>query len=320
MKIGILGGGNCHALAFARHFAQIGIDCFGIGRALGKADPLWLVPAGYRYYVAHIGEWLNKALSIIDKESPDVLVNIAAQGEGAASFGTDSWLYYQTNCVYLVRLAEALRSRSWLQRFVQISTSELYGSADRAMPEDAPIRATSPYAISKAAFDSHLEVMHRVHGFQMQIVRPSNCYTAGQQLHRVIPRAVICALYGKTLKLQGGGVARKSFLDTEDLAKALMIVIERGEIGKIYNVGPDKPTSIKDVVAEVSRVTGIGDFIDEVPGRLGEDSCYWLDSSRVKALGWKQTISLSEGIGRMVAWAKDYPKLASMTHAYSIRP
>lgn len=322
MKIALLAGGNPHSLALARHLHTLGIEHFGIGRSVAKPAPLWLAPPDYRYYVAHLGHDLPLALEILDDERPDVICSFAAQGEGAASFGADAWRFYQTNCVVLVRLIEELHKRNYLKRFVQISTSELYGSCDYPVAEDAPIRATSPYAISKAAFDAHLTAMHRVHGFPMQIVRPSNCLTAGMQLHRIVPRAMIAALYGKRLQLQGGGAARKSFLDSHDLARAVMVVLERGQVGEIYNVGPQHPTGIRTLVEKCAFVCEVPfyDFVDEVPARVGEDATYWLDSAKIKALGWKQSVPLNDALAAMREWVDMFPQLADMPHEFVIRP
>ena len=322
MKIALLAGGNPHSLAFARHLHGISVDVFGIGRGVRKPDPLWLAPVGYRYYVAHLGHDLPAALEILDEERPDAIVSFAAQGEGAASFGSDAWRFYQTNCVTLARLVEALRSRDYMRRFVQISTSELYGSCESPVAEDAPIRATSPYAISKAAFDAHLQVMHRVHGFPMQIVRPSNCLTAGMQLHRIIPRAMIAARYGRRLSLQGGGAARKSYLDSHDLARAVMCVLERGQVGEVYNCGPDEPISIRSLVEKCADACDVPMrmFVDETPARVGEDSVYWLSSDKIKALGWTQTVPLGEGLAAMREWVDMFPQLADMDSAYVVRP
>lgn len=320
MKIALLGGGNPHALAFARHFATLGIDCFGIGRAPPKPAPLWLAPIGYKYHAAHIGSEFNRALTILYKERPDVIVCIAAQGEGAASFG-ESWRFYDTNCAMLIRLVGALRQCKWLKRFIQISTSELYGSNESPVSETAPVVPTSPYALSKATFDAHLHIEHRINGFPAVIVRPSNCYVEGQQLHRIIPRAAIAAVYGGKLMLQGGGTARKSYLHTDDLARAVALLIDKGS-HEVYNVGPDAPVSIREVVDTVCKVAGkrIEDVAEDTPQRLGEDSTYWLESSKVKALGWKQTIGLEEGVARMVEWVKSYPELATMQNEFRMQP
>lgn len=322
MKVALLGGGNPHSLALARHLHSLSIECFGIGRAGPKPAPLWLVPEGYRYYVAHLGEQLPLAMEILDSERPDVIVNFAAQGEGAASFGADAWRFYQTNCVTLVRLVEELRKRDYVRRFVQISTSELYGSCERPVAEDAPIRATSPYSISKAAFDAHLQMMHRVHGFPMQIVRPSNCYTPGMQLHRILARAAVCAVYGKKLQLQGGGLARKTYMHSDDLARAIMTVIERGAIGETYNAGAPLPITIRDLVDHVRYLSRLSweQFAEEAPGRSGEDSQYWLDSAKLRALGWAPEILLRDGIEHMLSWVRQFPQLADMPHEFVMRP
>ena len=322
MKVGFLAGANPHALAVARHFAAAGIDCFGIGRGPVKPAPFFLAPDGYRYYRAHIGKQNALVFKILDLEKADILINFCAQGEGAASFGAAAWMFYQTNCTYLARFIETIRKRDYLQRFIHIGTSELYGSTDTPAAEDAPIRASSPYAISKAAFDQHLQVMHRVHGFPMNIVRPSNCVTAGMQLHRIVPRATICAVYGQKLKLQGGGAAKKSFLDTEDLAKGLLTVIDKGTIGNTYNCGPMQPTAIRDIVAMVGETTGVpwGDFVNEAPARTGEDSTYFLDSSKLRALGWQPAVPLDAMVKRVVNWARAYPEVAKMGWQYRVTP
>lgn len=323
MKVGFLGGVNPHALAIARHFSSIGWDCFGIGRGEVKSAPLFQAPDGYRYYQAAIGSQNGTVHKVLNLEQPEVIVNLCAQGEGAASFGPEAWMFYRTNCAYLAQLCETLRKREWLQRFIHISTSELYGSTDKPASEDDPIRATSPYSISKAAFDQHLQVLHRVHGFRMNIVRPSNCITIGQQLHRIVPRALLAAMGGRRLRLEGGGVARKSFLDSEDLAKGLLLICENGAIGQTFNVGPQNPVSVLEVVQICAEVTGVPfeSFVDIVPSRTGEDSQYWLDSSKVRSLGWEQTITLMHGIERMRDWVLRYKDaLLALPSDYKVTP
>ena len=318
MKVGLLGGGNPHALAVARHLRSQDLDVFGIGRGPAKPAPLWLVPEGYRYYQAHLGTQKQKTLQILDAEKPDVIFNFAAQGEGAASFKTP-WAFYHTNCVILSRLMEKIRTRKYLKRFVHISTSELYGSGG-PFSETDPVKATSPYAISKAAFDLHLETLHRVYGFPMQIVRPSNCVTSGMQLHRIVPRASISAVYGQKLQLRGN--AKKSYLDSQDLAEGLLVVLEKGTVGETYNVGPTNPISMREVVELVASESGVpfGSFVEERPSRLGEDALYWLSSEKIRSLGWLPAIPLRHAVSRVVEWVRKYPELATMPFEYRVTP
>lgn len=321
MKVAILGGGNVYALNFAKHLHSLGIDHFGIGRSK-RADEAFWVEHHYRYWALHLVDHLKAYLAILDTEKPDVIVNFAAQGEGAASFGADAHLFYQTNVLGLVCLTEGLRQRNYVKRFIQIGSSEVYGSVEAASKETDPPRPTSPYSVSKAAFDQHLEIMHRIHGFPANVIRPSNAYCPGQQLHRIIPKAILCALGGTKLKLQGGGKAEKSYLHGTDLSRAIMTVIEKGELGSIYNVGPDAPISIRALVHGVAAAAGVPyeDFVEEAPDRVGQDSRYWLDSSRIKALGWMQQIGIVPGLGEMVRWVKKYPKLLTADTTVKVRP
>ena len=319
MKIAILGGGGCFALNFACHLNALGIEHFGIGRSAPKAPAWWQLNHHYPYHAIHLVDQLPAALAVLDTEKPDIIINFAAQGEGAASFGEYAPDFYRTNCEGLVRLVEALRSRSYLRRFIHIGSSEVYGSVIAPASETAPLNPGSPYGVSKAAFDQHLQIMHRVHDFPMNIIRPSNCYTPGQQVHRIIPRAIICALYGQKLQLQGGGNAQKSYLHADDLSRAIMAVLENGKTGAIYNVGSILPIRIRILVERVGSACAVPFtvFVEEAPERTGQDSCYWLDSSRIgRECGWKQEVSLDEGLTRMVAWVSKYPELQHLPAAY----
>src|SRR5438132_14002047 len=99
----------------------------------------------------------------------------------------------------LAGLTEELMKRDRLERFIQIGTSEMYGSVDHATNEDEPIKPSSPYAASKVAFDMYLLSVAKFLKFPMNILRPSNAYCSGQLLHRVVPQATFCGLSGQKL-------------------------------------------------------------------------------------------------------------------------
>jgi dTDP-glucose 4,6-dehydratase len=312
MKICILGGGGCFGLNLARHAIVYGHEVFGIGRSPVKPEWFWLDAdrMGYRYFNYSLGPDTEFIMDLLDKEKPELIVNFAAQGEGAASFKpAKHWKhFFRTNGEALVDLVAQLSEREWMRKFIQIGTSELYGPCDKAMPEDAPLVPTSPYAASKAAFDLHLQAIHKVLGFPMNIIRPSNCYTPGQQLHRIIPKALLCAVTKQKLPLHGGGRAEKSYLHATDLSRAILLVSERGQMGEVYNVGPDEPTSIREVVEKCAEAAGVlsRSFVEMADDRTGQDSRYWLDSSKVKALGWKQEIDWTTGLFDMYRWVNTW--------------
>jgi dTDP-glucose 4,6-dehydratase len=247
-------------------------------------------------------------MELLDKEKPDVIINFAAQGEGAASW-SKSWRFFETNCVALAKLTEELMTRDYLKRFIHIGTSEMYGSVDYPTKEDEPIKPSSPYAASKVAFDMYLLSVSKLLKFPMNIIRPSNAYGPGQQLHRVIPKSILCGLLGKKLPLQGGGRAEKSYIHNRDLARAILMVAEKAPLGTVYNVGPKDPTSIRKVVELCAEALNMPfeNLCEVTEDRLGQDSRYWLDSTAIKeALGFEPKISWEEGLEEMVQWGKTH--------------
>ena len=283
----------------------------GIGRNPLRPEPFSLnvdKQPRYEYHAYHITYELDAVMELLDRERPQVIVNYAAQGEGAVSW-KKSWRFYETNAMALARLTEELMQRDYLERFIQIGTSELYGSVDFAAREDTPIQPTSPYAASKAAFDMHLMSIHKVLKFPMNIIRPSNAYCPGQLLHRVVPKAIVCGLTGRKLPLHGGGRAEKSYIHARDLGRAIHLVAEKAPLGTVYNAGPKEPTSIRRVVELTADALGVPfEKLCEVTGdRLGQDSRYWLDSSAIKRdVGWEPQVGWKEGLGEMVHWGRKY--------------
>lgn len=329
MKTYIILGGNGvfgvqAALYLLEHALPKKVIC--VGRNPEKAEPFTLnLGKGdprYAYHQIHVVHEQDRLFELFDAEKPDVIVNFAAQGEGAVSW-SKSWRFYETNATALARMTEELQKRSYLKRWIQIGTSELYGSCDFPAREDTPIRPTSPYAASKAAGDLHLLAVSKVLKFPMNIIRPSNAYAPGQLLHRVIPKAVVCGLTGQKLPLQGGGRACKSYIHARDLGRAIHLVAERAPLGTVYNAGPPQPISIRDLVGLVADALNVPfERLCEVTGdRLGQDAQYWLDSSAIKRdVGWEPEISLKQGIREMVAWGRKYiDQLRQVSMDYVLR-
>jgi len=309
----ILGGGG----SFGIHTAMYLLDhanpkkVLGIGRNFLRKSPYSLdidKREGYEYHARHVTYELDLLMELLDKEKPEVIINYAAQGEGAVSW-KHSWRFFETNSMGLARFAEELMKRDWLERFIHIGTSELYGSVDIPATEEYPIQPSSPYAASKVAFDFYLISVNRFLKFPMNIIRPSNAYCPGQLLHRVIPKAVWCGLTGNKLPLHGGGRAEKSYIHARDLARAIHLVSEGAPLGTVYNAGPKDPTSIRSVVELTAEALKMPfEQLCEVTGdRLGQDSRYWLDSSAIKRdVGWEPMIGWEEGLAEMVDWGRKY--------------
>jgi dTDP-glucose 4,6-dehydratase len=309
----ILGGGGSFGIHAALYLLKHAKPkrVVGIGRNLLRAEPFSLgvdkLP-GYEYHAYHVTYELDLLLEQLDRLRPEVIVNFAAQGEGAVSW-KNSWRFFETNSMALARLCEELMKRDWLERFIQIGTSEMYGSVSHAAKEDEPIKPSSPYAASKVAFDMHLMSIHKFLKFPMNIIRPSNAYCPGQLLHRVVPKAIVCGLTGQKLPLQGGGKAEKSYIHARDLGRAIHLVAEKAPLGTTYNAGPAQPTSIRRVVELCAEALGMPfeQLCEMAPDRLGQDSRYWLDSGAIKRdVGWEPQIDWKEGLAEMVTWGRKY--------------
>ena len=326
-KYVILGGGG----SFGIHTATYLLDhanpkkVIGVGRNPLRSEAFSLGISSrpkFEYHTRHLTYELDLLLELIDAEKPEIIINFAAQGEGAVSW-KHSWRFFETNSMALARFTEELMARNWLERFIQIGTSEMYGSVNHPTSELEPIKPTSPYAASKVAFDMYLESVFKFLHFPMNIIRPSNAYCPGQLLHRVIPKAVLCGLTGQVLPLHGGGRAEKSYIHARDLARAIHMVSEKAPLGEIYNAGPLNPTSIREVVERTANALSISfeNLCNMTDDRLGQDSKYWLDSSKIKKdLGWVPEIDWDEGLAEMVAWGRKYlPEIRNVPTDYILR-
>ncbi len=307
----LLGGGGVFAVHTAKYLLEHADPCkvICVGRNMprspaftlevGKGDPR------YSYHQIHIVYEQDRLFELFDAERPEVIINFAALAY--ATSWHRSYRYYETNVVALAKICEALMARDYLEKFVQIGTSELYGSVERPAAEDAPLQPTSPYSVSKMAADLHLQTLWAVRQFPMNILRPSNGYGPGQLLYRVLPRAVLCGLTGRKLPLEGGGKVRKSYIHTRDIARAIYLIAEKPPQGRLNNAGPEQPISVHDLAALVADELGmpLDQLCTVTAARPGEDAQYWLDSSLIKReLGWEPEIDLRTGIRDMIAWGR----------------
>ena len=309
----ILGGGGSFGIHTAMYLLENANPkkVIGIGRNPLRPEPFSLNINDnfrYEYRAFHIYHEQDLLLEFLDTERPDVIINYAAQGEGAVSW-EHSWRFFETNAVALTKLTEELSKVDWLEHFIQIGTSELYGSVTEPASEDYPVKPTSPYAASKLAFDFYLLSAHKFLHFPMTILRPSNCYCPGQLLHRIIPKAIWCGLTGRKLPLHGGGKAEKSYMHVRDLARAIHLISESPAKGEVYNVGPGNPTSIRTVVEMCAGTLGMSfeKLCEVTEDRLGQDSKYWLNSTKIKEeFGWAPEIDWVEGLSEMYSWGCEY--------------
>jgi dTDP-glucose 4,6-dehydratase len=287
-KVAVLGANSFSGAAFVEHLRACGDD---------------VVPLARPAHDVNIG--LDAILRAVTVERPSHFVNFAALNVVAPSW--ERWEdYLQTNVMGLARLHDGLRRWGRLAKYVQVSTPEVYGSTAMPVKEDAPLNPSTPYAVSKAAADLFLGVLHSAHGFPVCFTRTVNVYGPGQQPYRIIPKTVLSILQGRKLALHGGGASVRCFLHVRDAAMAIRRVTLHGEPGQVYHAATPHETSIRDLVHKICQLMGahFDDVVEDGEERLGKDLAYRLDDSKLRALWWSDKIPLEAGLAETVAWFK----------------
>jgi dTDP-glucose 4,6-dehydratase len=247
-----------------------------------------------------------RLLGLLREVQPRVVINVAALSEVALSNERPAE-YFETNTLGVVRLCDFLRTCSFLERYVHISSAEVYGACDHAVEEDAPFNPSTPYAVSKAAADMYLKTLMDLFRFPATLIRSTNVYGKHQQLYKIIPRTVIFLRQGKPIELHGGGGAVKSFVHIRDVVRGTLAALRGGCTGT-YHFSSSGTRTVAEVVREVCELMG-HDFeraTRRVPERLGQDSRYWLDCSKaLRELGWAPQVPFRDGVKEVIRWIED---------------
>jgi len=259
----------------------------------------------FRFFQLDLNRDLDAIAQLIRSERPTHVVNFAAQSMVAESWqNPDHW--FMTNVVATVRLHERLRHLDFLEKYVHVTTPEVYGSTSGTVREDAPFNPSTPYAVSRAAADMSLRTYFSAYGFPVVFTRAANVYGPGQQLYRLVPRTIMFVRLKQKLPLHGGGLSERSFIDITDVAGATELAARLGRPGETYHIATDRIVSIRSLVEMICARLGarFEDCVEIVGERPGKDMAYRLDSGKIRReLGWSDTIGLEEGIDRTIAWA-----------------
>jgi len=263
--------------------------------------------ANFKFYQLDLNKDMPQIIELLDSFEPNYIVNFAAQSEVAPSWEhPEQW--FQTNVVALAKLTNMLRTRDYLQRYVHISSPEVYGTCQGKVTESAPLNPSTPYAASKAAADLFLFTLVKNFNFPLIMIRSTNVYGARQQLWKIIPRSVIYLKMGKRIPLHGGGVAVKSYIHIRDVSRGELAAMEKGRLGTIYHLSPDGGYAVRDVVRKICDLMGrdFEEYTVTVGERLGQDAAYVIDSSRARnELGWCPKIPLQIGLKEVIAWIEE---------------
>ena len=242
--------------------------------------------------------------SLFRKYDIKYVINFAAESHVDRSI-LGSEIFFRSNVLGTNVLLEAARKFS-TEKFVQISTDEVYGSLgeEGLFTEDTPIHPNSPYSASKASADMMAMAFYHTYGVPVVITRCSNNYGPFQFPEKLIPLMIINSLNGKKLPVYGDGMNIRDWIYVIDHNKAIERVFEKGMSGEVYNIGASTEMPNIEIIKLILNKLGKSEeMIEYVKDRLGHDRRYAIDSSKIKnELGWEPLFSFEEAISKTIEW------------------
>lgn len=253
--------------------------------------------------------------------APDAIMHLAAESHVDRSIdGPDAFV--TTNVLGTATLLEAARAWWMAQgrpegfRFHHISTDEVYGTLGETgmFTEDTAYAPRSPYAASKAGSDHLVSAWHETFGLPVVISNCSNNYGPYQFPEKLIPVVILNALEGRPIPVYGQGLQVRDWLYVEDHADALLTILQRGELGRSYNVGGENERRNIDLVTTICAILDrlrpgakpYAEQIEYVTDRPGHDMRYAIDPSRIREeLGWRPSVTIEQGLEKTVQWYLD---------------
>ncbi|KIN62912.1 dTDP-glucose 4,6-dehydratase [Sulfitobacter noctilucicola] len=256
--------------------------------------------------------------AVFAKHKPDAVMHLAAESHVDRSIDGPGD-FVETNITGTYNMLEAARSY-WVQagtpesfRFHHISTDEVFGSLGETgmFTEDTPYDPRSPYSASKAASDHLVRAWHETYGLPVVLTNCSNNYGPFHFPEKLVPVVILNALAGKDIPVYGEGLNIRDWLYVEDHADALLLVLEKGALGRSYNIGGENEARNIDLVRTICSIldkkrpkeTPYAKQITYVQDRAGHDLRYAIDPSRIRdELGWRPSVTVEEGLERTVEW------------------
>ena len=244
---------------------------------------------------------------IFESENPDIIVNFAAESHVDRSIENPE-VFLQTNVIGTSVMLDACRKYG-ITRYHQVSTDEVYGDLPLDRPdlfftEETPIHTSSPYSASKASADLLVQAYHRTFDVPITISRCSNNYGPYHYPEKLIPLMVKNALEDKSLPGYGKGENVRDWLYVEDHCVAIDLIIRKGKVGEVYNIGGhNEKTNLEVVKIILKELNKPESLITYVADRLGHDLRYAIDPTKMQQqLNWQPTTTFEEGIKKTIKW------------------
>lgn len=306
MKALVTGGAGFIGSHFIRHmlsnYDDVEIVNLDLLTYAGRLENLQDVKDDSRYKFVHGDIRERKTVEPLVKENFDLIVNFAAETHVDRSVvEAGSFVLTDTYGTYI--LLDAARKFD-AQKFVQISTDEVYGSIGTGSFKETDILdPSSPYSASKAAADQISLAFYKTYGLPVVVTRSSNNYGPFQHPEKLIPKLILRALRDEPLPIYGCGTQVRDWLYVKDNCAAIDLVAHKGKAGEIYNVASGEEKMNVEAAKSVLKILKKPEnSIKSVPDRPGHDYRYSLDTTKIESFGWKAMFAFTEGLERTVSW------------------
>ena len=245
---------------------------------------------------------------VMRSEQIDTVMHFAAQTHVDNSFG-NSFEFTENNIRGTHVLLETIKTLGTIKRFLHVSTDEVYGESsyemDKANVEAASLlEPTNPYSATKAGAEMFVMAYGRSYGLPYVITRGNNVYGPHQYPEKAIPKFIMLARNGARIPIHGDGQATRSYMHVADAASAFDTILHKGELKGVYNIGAHEERTVLSVARDIGVALGvdIDKTITHVQDRKFNDRRYFIDCSKLLALGWTQKVSWEEGLKETIEW------------------
>ena len=250
---------------------------------------------------------IEKIDTVFKEEEPNIVVNFAAESHVDRSISNPE-VFLETNIMGTSVLLECCKKYN-VKRYHQISTDEVYGDLpldrpDLSFTEKSPLRPSSPYSVSKTSADLLVLSYFRTYKLPVTISRCSNNYGPYHFPEKLIPLIIIKALKNQRLPIYGDGKNVRDWIYVKDHCTAIDLILHKGKIGEVYNVGGNSEKSNLEVVKTILNILGKSEkLIEFVPDRLGHDRRYSINDYKIESeLGFKRDVTFEQGIEKTINW------------------
>ena len=239
----------------------------------------------------------------------DTILHFAAQTHVDNSFG-NSIQFTNDNILGTHTLLESARVYAKIKRFIHVSTDEVYGEVDinNETNEKSILNPTNPYSATKAAAEFIVKAYYSSFNVPVIITRGNNVYGPRQYPEKLIPNFIMSLLNNKKCNIHGTGNTRRNFIHVSDVANAFDVILHRGKVNEIYNIGTNDEYSVIDILKILSKkIKNDDDYIKyatHVKDREFNDFRYSINSDKLLAIGWKKEINFENGITDTIEWYK----------------